>query len=289
MLFEQSVPSRLPLAPIRAGTGPLLTLCAALAATLSACVDVDENQVTGPIVLGMTPQLAPSYDDGQQQLYQVQIPVPLPVRKPETDEISSVKSDPYPRFPFVGASDVRIEIRYTISNLDDQPHDVELLLDPWNEFTRYRPGIVVTDEAAIPNLSGYDRLFKVAPKSRLIGTLTADDMNELATDLATAQNILAHPPADPMANLSGLINRGFNIQNRSNVSDPLVSPYIPGVIAGLTGFDLGLRTSAPATVAVEILMDITDLNGNRIIPAGISGTVIGMPARQLTPPGARPL
>ena len=64
----------------------------AVAATLiGACVDVDANQVTSPVVLGMTSELAPVYDDGQQQIYQVQIPVPLPVRTPLSAELSGLR------------------------------------------------------------------------------------------------------------------------------------------------------------------------------------------------------
>ena len=274
--------------PRSGGRGPLRTACALIAAALGACADTDANQVTPPVVLGMTATLAAAYDDGEMKLYQVQLPVPFPVRKPDVAELEGrPPSDPYPRTPFVRASDTRIEVRYTISNLDDQPHTIELMLDPWNEFVRYKPGIVVGAEQSTPNLSGYDHLFKVAALSRLTGTLTNDDMHELAVDLATVQNIVAHPPADPTANVNGLMNRVFNIQNRSNVDDPLVTPLIPSLIAGLTGFDLGLRTTEAATIAVEILMDLTDLNGNRITPAGTAAQSIGVPAKVISPPGAR--
>ncbi len=277
-----ATPNPSPRAPVRTPWAVALAMLGA------ACVDTNANQVTAPVVLGMTPQLAPVYDDGQMKLYQVQIPVPLPIRKPTDGELKELKpSDPYPRSPYVRSSDMRIELRYTITNLDDTPQTVELILDPWNEFARYKPGIVVGDEVSTPNLSGYDRFFKIEGRARLTGTLTNDDISELAIDLATVQNILAHPPADPMANVSGLINRAFNIQNRSNTNDPLVSPYVPSPIAGLTGFDLGLRTSEPATLAVEILMDVTDLNGNRIVAAGGTEAKIGMPGKTVSPPGAR--
>ncbi len=55
----------------------------------------------------------------------------------------------------------------------------------------------------------------------------------------------------------GLINHVFNVQNRS-YNDVLVKQYIPPVIAGLTGFDLGLRTYEPANVAIEIVIEIVD-------------------------------
>jgi hypothetical protein len=179
-------------------------------------------------------------------------------------------------------------VRYTITNLDDQDHDVQLLLDPWNEFVRYKPGIVVSDEMTEPNPSGWDTQFKIKAKERRIGTLTSDDMNELAIDLATAENILKNPPKDPNADVAGIINRAFDVQNRSNQNDPIVTPFIPPVIAGLTGFDLGLRMFEHGTVAVEISMDVTDLNGNRVLAAGFDpSTQIHMPQRVISPPGAR--
>jgi len=52
-------------------------------------------------------------------------------------------------------------------------------------------------------------------------------------------------------------NHAFNVQNRS-YNDPLVAPYIPTVIAGLTGVDFGFRTEEPATIALEIAIEIVD-------------------------------
>jgi hypothetical protein len=268
------------------------TLAAAvLCAVVGACANEDAAQVTAPVVLGMTPSLAPAYDDGQLQLYQVQVPVRLPIRRPDDSELQNLgQAEPYPRGPWLKESDLRLEVRYTLTNLDDQPHTVLLMIDPWNEFVRYQPGIVVTQEASLPNLSGIERRVRLQPKSRVVGTLTNDDMIELAVDLATAENVIKNPPTDPNGfDPASIINRAFNAQNRSTVPDPIVSPYIPQVIAGLTGFDLGLRTEEQGTLAVEIAIDITDNNGSRVIPDGDNSKKIQIPSRIITPPGARPL
>ncbi len=262
----------------------------AICAGVGACANEDAAQVTAPVVLGMTPQLAPVYDDGELQLYQVQVPVRLPIRHPEDFELQNLPAaDPYPRGPWLKESDLRLEVRYTLTNLDDQPRTVLLMIDPWNEFVRYKPGIVVSQENSLPNLSGIERRVRIQPKSRIVGTLINDDMTELAVDLATAQNILKNPPTDPNADPAGIINRAFNVLNRSNQSDPIVGPYIPQVIAGLTGFDLGLRMEEKGTIAVEIAIDITDNNGNRVIPDGDNAKKIAIPTRVISPPGARPL
>jgi hypothetical protein len=254
---------------------------------VGACATDDGNQVTAPTVLGMPSTIAPAYDDGEDQLFQVQRPVQLPVRKPTSEEENALgSSTTYPHAPYLLNTDERIEIHFTISNLDNAQHTVELLVDPWNEFDRYKPSIVVTDEALIPSFSGYDRFFVVPAMGRITGTLTTDDTNELEVDLATVMNITKNPPSDPNFDMAGFFNHVFNLQNRSNDGDPLVTPYIPSVIAGLTGFDLGLRTSEAANVAVEISIDLTDLNGNRILPAGTTTGEIGIPPTVLETPAS---
>lgn len=278
------------IAPVLVGVIPQIVIVSVLAAApwcLSSCVSGDA-QVGTPVVLGMTNTIAPFYQDEQLTLYEVQIPVRFPVRRMLDGERTTGTVEPYPRAPFLLASDERVEVHFTLSNLDDQPHNVEIVFDPWNEFVRYRPGVTqVSDEESVPNFSGWQKLMVVPAKSRIVGTLTPDDIQEMAIDLATVQAILAKP-AGPNDNPTGMVNRAFNIQNRSNNGDLLLTPLLPKVIAGLTGFDLGLRTMEPANVAVEIIVDVTDLNGNRILAPGAKDSdKIPMPATVLSPPGAR--
>jgi hypothetical protein len=296
-------------APWTVGFCPLL-----LVALAAGCSDNSTNQVTQPIELGMTNTMAPYYSDMELTLYEAQLPVPLPVRKPTDSELAAlakpIPSTPYPRAPFLTVEDESIEVHYTISNIDNQQHVVWLLIDPWNEFVRWNPGVtVVSDEETTPNW-GYDLPFVVPAMSRVDGTLTTDDMHEIAIKLASVENLLASPqamaaagaatgdggtaPDDP--NMSDS-NSGFdpvayannimNPQNRSNGNDPLYTPWIPAEIAGLTGFDLGIRTSEPANVAVEITMQIQDLQGNRFVASDSNTAQIGMPPKTLSPPGAR--
>ena len=272
------------------------TLAMAVFCTFIGACASDNEQQSSPFVLGMTDTMAPAVDDGETQIYLVQTPVPLPVRRPTDDERKALgQQDPYPRQPFFLASDARIAVKFTLSNLSpDKASVVELLLDPWNEFVRYTPGQQVSDEMTIPNLSGIDRYFVLQPLQRIEGILTPDDMNEMAIDLATVEN-LAKTPVDPMSAFGGpvLFNRAFNVQNRSNQPDPLISQYVPPVIAGLTGFDLGLRTNAPAMIAVEISLDVTDLNGKRIVtPDNTTDkpmfSVNNPPGTRLSPPAGAP-
>lgn len=253
---------------------------------IAACAESDDTVVMPPVVFGMTEATAPSYDDGEVRIYQVSSPVVLPVRSPKDDERLRGTVEPYPRPPFQLAKDTRITVRFTITNLDDAQHVVELLIDPWNEFVRYVPGFTQdSDDRTEPNFSGIDRYFIVPSKGRIEGIVTPDDMVELATDLATAMQIAKTPPAAD-GDFAGpvLYNRAFNAQNRSSELDPVLAPYIPKVVAGVVGFDAGLRTSEPAKIAAELVIDVEDLNGERVIVDGDEGRPIGRPGQTLSPP-----
>jgi len=249
------------------------------------CAEKGETQVESPVVLGMLETAAPTYDDGQVQIYEAYLPVELPLRRPSDDERPKGTSDPYPRPPFQLASDTRITARFTISNLEDKPHVIELLLNPWNEFVRYEPGVKVDDEATTPNLSGIDGRYILGPLGRIEGIITPDDFVELATDLGTAMKLAKAPPAadSPFAG-PALYNRAFNVQNRSSQQDLVLAPFIPGIVASVVGFDLGLRSYEPSKIAVEIVLDVEDANGDRVIPEGSDTKRVGRPGTVLAPP-----
>lgn len=278
--------------------GHALPAALASALVLVACASGSADQEVGPNSVGLTSTTAPYYDDGNLTLYEAQVPVPLPVRQPSSAEIKALgpapAGTPYSRAPFLLASDESVEIQYVIANADSQAQTVWLLIDPWNEFVRYRPGVsVVNDDETVPNL-GYDLGFYVPANSKVQGTITPDDVHEIAIKLASTQKVLASSiatsadaGADNSLSATELANHIFDAQNRSNSGDPLYTPWIPPVIAGITGFDLGIRTSSPANVAVQIVMDVQDLNGNRFVTEGSSTKQIGIPKTVLSPPSAR--
>jgi hypothetical protein len=258
---------------------------AMLAVAATGCADKGETQVIPPVILGMLETTPPSYDDGQTQLFEVYLPVELPLRRPTDAERPTGPADPYSRPPFQLASDTRVTARFTLSNLENVPHTVELLINPWNEFVRYEPGIVIGAAATTPNLSGIDHFFILPPLGRVEGIITPDDFVELATDLATAMK-LKKQPVGPDSQFAGpaLYNRAFNVQNRSSVFDPLLAPYIPKVIAGIVGFNLGLRTGEPSKVAIEVILDVQDVNGDRVIAESDKASRVGRPGTALVPP-----
>ncbi len=263
----------LPLAAIAAIAG--------VAPAVAGCSNNSNDQETPPVALGMTSSVPAYYSDQNLTIYQVQTPVALPVKKPTAADMSNPAPamTPYTHAPYLLASDESVEVHYTISNLDSQDYYVWLLIDPWNEFVRWNPGVtVVDDDVTEPNF-GYDQEFVVPAMSRVQGTLTSDDFIEIATKLASVQNFLASPMAmqattdagasdSDMLDPTVIANHIFNPQNRSNVQDYNYTPWIPPVIAGVTGFDLGLRTwNSAGNIAVEITIDIVDLAGNRFVPA----------------------
>jgi hypothetical protein len=289
--MQDSPPTR----PTRAGARPhgrrgaaLAIAPLGLAVMIGACAQGNAN-TDPPVVLGLTSSAPAYYSDAELTLYEAQAQVPLQVRRPTSAEESALgKSPPFPHAPFLQASDLTIEIHYTLSNLDAKDHTVELLLDPWNEFVRWEPGVtVIDDDDTEPNFSGYDDYLIVPAKSRVEGTITSDDVYNLEANLATVENILANPPANLSVSLTAMCNHIFNLQHRSNDGDPLVTPFIPKVTPGLTGFDLGVRTSEPANVAIEVVLDVTDNNGDRLLPSGSTSKPIGRPGTVLSPPGAR--
>ncbi|MGO8999241.1 MAG: hypothetical protein ACLQVI_38435 [Polyangiaceae bacterium] len=261
----------------------------ALLGTIVGACSQGSASTQSPVVLGLTSTAAPYYSDDELTLYEAQKPVALPIIKPTAAQEAALGAQsPYPHAPYLLASDITVEIHFTLSNLDPEDHTVELLIDPWNEFVRWDPGVtIVDDDDTEPNLSGYDNYFVVPAMSRIEGDLTTDDTYNLEANLATVENVLGmNPPPNLSVGLTEMCNHIFDIQHRSNDGDPLVTPFIPSVIAGLTGFHLGIRTPEPANVAVEIVVDLVDQNGNRVITPGSNDQTINPPAKVLSPPGA---
>ena len=182
----------------------------------------------------------------------MQAPVAFPVRKPTSADYAALgaapKGTPYPHAPFLTAQDESVEVHYVLSNVDKVSHNVWLLIDPWNEFVRWKPGVtIVSDEETIPN-NGYDKQYVLGPMSRVEGTITSDDIQEIATKLAAVETFLASPQGaatqsttadttDNSLDPTQVCNNIFDYQNRSNSSPPdlIYTPWIPPVIAGLTG------------------------------------------------------
>ena len=170
--------------------------CLALAPiALLACAKHNDEAVINPSVLAMTETTPPIYDDGENKIFEVHSDVKLPFRRFTDAERPKGKMPPYDRPAFHLASASRITLRFVLTNLDTKKHNVELLIDPWNEFVRYEPGIsIIREDQVQPNFSGIQRNYVLEPRSRLEGIITPDDMVELANDLTTAMTLKDNPP-----------------------------------------------------------------------------------------------
>ena len=197
------------------------------------------------------------------------------------------------------ADDESLEVHYTITNLDAQSHAVWLLIDPWNEFVRWKPGRHRRERRGDDAELGLRPAVPACPASRAsTGTSRATTCRRSPSSSRRSRTCSQAPrPWLPRARRPARrgatttprrstrtastrrrsANNIMNPQNRSNCGDPLFTPWIPPVIAGLTGFDLGLRPSSRGrraerrgapNVAIEITMDVQDLNGNRFVAQG---------------------
>jgi hypothetical protein len=268
--------------PLLGSFAPMLGL--GLLAALSAGCSSDSHQESLPTVqVGMSctrtadgceSNVPAIYDDGEVQIYEVKKGVQFPILAPSEQtrgELNAIKMTPYGRQPWVTTDDIEVQLTWTISNLDDEEHVVEMLVDPWNEFGRYYPGLQLTDpdnEEYMPNFSGIDKRYIIGAassgdSSRVHGTYTYSDLTEVAVDFATVMGLIEDPPAvmgdpedmeDPTVTYA---NHAFHWQNRS-YNDLLVKSWVPKVVAGLTGLDLGFRTYEPANVAIEVAVEVVD-------------------------------
>jgi hypothetical protein len=255
-----------------------------------ACGD-GETRRLAPVSVALAETVPPIYDDGELTIYEAKTRLMLPIIAPsdaQLTRLSAEPSDPFERLPWVTHDDVGVQVTWTLSNLDATDRSVWVMIDPYNEFGRYEPAITVTDEEAVRDLSGIDMLFLLpgtdsdgaaAADPRIVGTFTFDDMDELALDFATVFKIIEDAaPIDEEEDdpRSTLVNYAFNVRNRS-YNSPLIDRYRPASVPGLVGFDFGLRTSEPANVAIEIVVEIRDRRGDRVAERGQTVRLIDPP------------
>lgn len=261
-----------------------LLLIVGAAMLLAGCGD-EQSLRLDPVVVALSENVAPVYDDGELVIYEAKLPVELPIVAPSDEQLQFLRGleapEPFNRMPWFQVADVNTQITFTLTNLDPEAHEVWLMIDPWNEFARYEPAIVVSDDEAVRDLSGIDLLFRLPgtedenligaeADGRVVGTLSFDDMAELATDLATVFTIVSAIEIDEESEedpRSTLVNHAFNVRNRS-YNSPLLEAYQPQAVPGLVGFDIGIRTSEAANVALELFIEVQDASGKRLLGPG---------------------
>lgn len=273
------------------GSRALALVVPVLALAAAGCGDKEKTRILDPIQVAMDESVMPVYMDDEMTLYEVKKGVQFPIIAPSDDAMASLGAmEPYGREPWVTLEDVRVQLSWTLTNLDDVQHEVQVLIDPWNEFGRYYPGLTLIDAEEgeyFPNLSGIDRRFILdganrGKNSRRQGVFTYEDMDELARDFGTVMALIDNPPTtmpgggmleEGESALPTYVNHAFEEQNHSE-RDALIRPWIPAVIAGLTGIDMGLRTTEQARIALEVVVEITDQGTNKVREEGENDELI---------------
>jgi hypothetical protein len=279
----------------------------------AACGEADETRLLPPDQVAMHQGVGPVYALEDLRIFEVKKPVQFPIIAPEAGTLPAPvdgQFEPYGREPWITLDDIRVQISYTVSNLDDEQHNVHLVVDPWTEFGRYWPGLTLIDAEEgeyAPNQSGFDDFFPLpgvneGEASRRHGVITYDDMDEVARDFATVMNLIKFPPAgypgggeaeEGESVLPTYVNHAFHFQNHSE-RDPLVQAWVPQVVAGLTGVDFGLRTeetgpdgmNAP-NIALEIVVEVTDLGSGKLRREGAEDVLLE-PTTEIITVGVNP-
>jgi hypothetical protein len=186
-------------------------------------------------------------------LYIVETLAELPILRPSSAELADRVSGvhaydhlPFPRLPWVERGELEIQIDFTLSNLDDAKHDVDVTFNGANEFDEYVPGVQIVEEAAIPLHAQWERRYTVAGKSRISDTVREEDLDEAAVDLATVVN--GAPNSDEVV----------YFENKST-TDERSKKYIPAIIPGLVAVRMGLRADQAAPLMLEASVRVRDV------------------------------
>jgi hypothetical protein len=221
------------------------------------CSSSDRDARTfGPYVVALKPDTPAAIVGPEASLFQVKREVPLPIKSWPEDVAAT---PPYPRPGVWYTPDkLRVQLSYVISNLEPTNVQVELLVDAWNEFVVYQPQVRIVDDEVLPDRSCVQRLMIVPGRSRVEGRVSFDDFERVAIALAGIMNNAPNPfhLLDPTTKL---------------YESPLSRDHIPGIISGITGFDLSLRSTAAVRVAVEAIVEVIDL-GEILMDEGEEGT-----------------
>ncbi len=95
-----------------------------LAFGLVGCGDNEMSRLLEPNQVAMTKDVAPIYDDGELTLYEVKRGIDFPILTPSNGAMAALDgepTEPYGRRPWITSDDVRVQLTWTLSNLDDEP------------------------------------------------------------------------------------------------------------------------------------------------------------------------
>jgi hypothetical protein len=214
--------------------------------------------------VALTATTEPAVASDQGGIYIVETHAELPIRNPSSTELADLntgvkhyKDLPFSRLPWVERGELELQVDFTLSNLDNAAHDIDVTINGANEFFEYIPGVVeVEEEAPLPRHAQWERRYTLEAKERKAVTVREEELDEVAVDLATVVN--GAPNSDEVV----------YFENKSN-SDARSMKYIPEVIPGLTALRLGLRATQAAPILLEATVRVRDV-GSKLANPGES-------------------
>ena len=229
---------------------------------LSACSSEPQYIGDGKLYqLALTNDTTPALQTQGGALFIVETHAWLPVRTPNAEERSALnvqgdRAQPFPRLPWVARDDIPIQVDFTLTNLDDKKHNIDVILNGANEFWEYWPGIVMDEEDAIPLHSQWEKRYDLGPQQRVAESVREEELDEMAVDLATVVN---GAPKPSFWSSSGLVESTF-LTIVSSFSCALPEPAPPLVEPMVTLFsaphskDLTLMVPCVPFVVVSPVM-----------------------------------
>ena len=253
-------------------------LAAAVVVSLLGCTAEEEYVGDTPLhSFAVTADTPPFFASDEASLYIVEERVELPIEPPTDANLAALMSGaedlPYDRMPWIELGDLDLEVDWALTNLTDSAGRVAITLNGFTEFHEYMPSFVVDDEEVIPDFAQWERDLEIEPYQTRYGTIRMEELDEVAIDLATVANGAPNP------------NQVVYFENQSD-HDTRVQSYIPSVIAGLTGFRIGLRAqglpdcgSATCGVYVlEVSVRVRDEDRDRLAVQGEEAWELPTPA-----------
>jgi hypothetical protein len=246
------------------------------------------------VQLAMPADTAPIAMSRDSALFSVEEDVYFPLRAPTDAEMSMLQSmtpAPFTRMPWAQRGDYELEITLVITNVDTQRISTTATINGINEFNRYVPGFSVSEDTIVPDFAQWERTYSLMPGERRVVTVREEELDEVATDLASAVNTSVTFGTDPTTMMattcSDMANELVYFQNQSSI-DARSRMCIPSVVPALVGFVLGLRaegdpTSMAPAVAIEASIRMRDIH-ERLATTGMQWDVMDLGQVAFTPP-----